>query len=79
MGNDFKLEFHIEKQNQWKLLKKGLYWLILSFIGFLYYFITNHELGIYFGIGFIIPLLLQLVIHLQYYIYNKGKTLTVNL
>lgn len=78
MGDDFVLKFEFERQNEWRILRKSIPFHLVAFLGFLYYLLTNKTVGLFIGFGFLIFIVPQILLHIQYRLADKNKTITVN-
>jgi hypothetical protein len=78
MGNDFILEFNFDKRNEWKILRKSILFYVGTLLGLIYYLITEENLGLYIGFGFLVVTIPQLVLHFQYRQNDRNKKITVN-
>lgn len=68
----------VSKQNQINLIKKSKFYYILFFASPFSYFFTDIKFCIYFTLVIFIPILLQFVIHLNYYLNDKNKEIEIN-
>ncbi|EON78253.1 hypothetical protein ADIS_1116 [Lunatimonas lonarensis] len=78
MGEDFILKFEFERQNEWRILKKSILFHLIGVSGFLYYLLTKETVGLFIGFGFLIIIVPQILLHIQYRQADKNKTIKVN-
>ena len=53
-------------------------YILISIIGLVYYYLTKDELGLFMSFFILLPLIPQIIIHLQYYLTDRNKTIIVN-
>ena len=78
MGDDFIQQFHFERKNEYKIFKRILSFYILMILGFGYFLITKELVGLYLGFGFLIIIIPQIFLHIQYKMIDRNKTIIVN-
>ena len=78
MGDDFIIQFEYSPKNDWRIFKNSLLYYIGSFIGFILYFLYRREIGLFLGCGFLIIILPQIFIHLQYRFLDRNRKIIVN-
>ncbi len=78
MGNEFIIEFDFDKRNEWKIFRKSVLFYILSIFGFVYFLLKKEDLGLFIGFGFLLLIVPQLILHLQYKLKDRNKKITVN-
>lgn len=78
MGDNFILEFKIEPKNEWKVFSNSILFYCGAIFGFIYYVLTKNNLGLFLGVGSFLPIIPQILIHLQYKLRDRKKKIIVN-
>lgn len=78
MGNDLIIEFDFDPKNEWKIFRKSILFYIGSLLGFVYFLVTNENLGLFIGFGFLLLIVPQLILHFQYRLNDRHKKIIVN-
>lgn len=78
MGEESILSFEFQKNNEWKIFRKSILFHFGIVFGLIYFFITNEPVSLYICLGLLIIVVPQVMLHFQYRINDKGKTITVN-
>lgn len=78
MRDDFILEFKIEPKNEWKIFSNSILFYCGAVFGFIYYSLTKNSLGLFLGVGSILPTIPQILIHIQYKLKDRKKKIIVN-
>ena len=78
MGDDFILEFQLSRKNEWNILKKSILFHFAAVFGFIYFLFTKELMGLYLGVGFLMIICPQIILHIQYRLVDTNKIITVN-
>ena len=78
MGENFILIFEYQKSNEWKVFKKSILFHFGIAFGLIYFLITSQTVGLFICLGLLIIVVPQILLHFQYRMSDKGKTITVN-
>lgn len=78
MGDDFILEFQLSRKNEWNILKKSILFHFAAVFGFIYFLFTKELMWLYLGVGFLIIICPQIILHIQYRLVDTNKIITVN-
>ena len=76
--SDLITVYKVSKQNQINVVKKSKFYYILFFASPFSYFFTDIKFCLYFTLVIFIPILLQFIIHLDYYLNDKNKEIEIN-
>lgn len=76
--SDLITVYKVSKQNQINVIKKSILYYLFFFTGALIFFFVDIKYFIYFTLIASIPILIQIILHLNYYINDKNKEIEIN-
>ncbi|CAM4416193.1 hypothetical protein [Flavobacterium terrigena] len=76
--SDLITVYKVSKQNQINVIKKSRLYYLLFFASPFSCFFTDIKFCIYFTLVIFIPILIQFIIHLDYYINDRNKEIEIN-